>query len=328
MILTRAPLRLGLFGGGSDIPEFYRNNKGVCVSATIDKYIHLAMSRPQYDLFKIVYSEIELVKNVDDIKHNIIRETLKLYGITDKFELSSFADIPVRGTGLGSSSTFTVALAMGCVALKQLRSIVLPEHVKRYLAETACRIEIDMCHQPIGKQDQYAAAFGGLNKYIFNTDGHVDVEPVKLGCDVEKLESRMMLFYTGVVRNAEDILKSQFVGDKSIQYTKELVALAEESVQVLEQGNVDLFGEMLDTGWKYKKMINPLTSSSVIDHAYDLAKDRGAVGGKIVGAGGGGYLLLFCDPKFQQDVRESMEGLGYTQYSFKFENRGCEILYG
>jgi len=326
MILVKSPLRLSFFGGGSDIESFYSEHGGACLSTTIDKYIYIAANRPRplHDVLKIVYSVIEQVENVNEIKHDIVRETLKYFNINNRFELSTFADIPVKGTGLGSSSTFAVGLINACCALTKI------PFTQYQIAEIACKVEIELCKQPIGKQDQYAAAFGGLREYRFEKNGSVYVTNMEHAIapnTVRNLENNLMLFYTGVSRSASDILKNQFTSKESKTHTSQLVALVKDAQFELINNRVDNFGKLLDIGWMLKKQTNPQTTNQQIDRAYDIAKHCGALGGKIAGAGGGGYLLLYCQPQYRADVATALTEYGYKQFDFKFETGGCQVVY-
>ena len=323
MILARAPLRISFFGGGSDIPSYYNAGIGSVVSMAIDKYMHVAVNTPEHQIYKIVYSQIETTDNVDLIKHNIVRETLKALSNPGKFEMSVFADIPSKGTGLGSSSSLCVALIRGME--KQLHK----HFTKHEVAELASNIEINRCKEPIGKQDQYAAAFGGLNHYIFEPNG-VTVIPINASFDtISKLTNHGLLFYTGMQRKASDILKHQFDNPESSHWTREMVGMAHKARFLLEQGDVDSFIKMLDNAWEIKKVINPYVSNSELDDAYNEAKKLGVVGGKVLGAGGGGYLLLY--PKLDHPnpaiIIEAMRARGYKYFSFNMDTEGAKVVY-
>lgn len=323
MILARAPLRISFFGGGSDIPSFYEKGLGIVVSMAIDKYMHVAVNTPEHNIYKIVYSQIETTNDINLIKHNIVRETLKYLGNPGKFEMSVFADIPSKGTGLGSSSSLCVALIRGIE--KQLH-----KHFTKYeVAELASSIEIDKCKEPIGKQDQYAAAFGGLNQYIFEPGG-TTVIPINVSSDtISKLTNHGLLFYTGMQRKASDILKHQFDNPDARHWTREMVKMANDSLIMLEQGDVDSFIRLLDNAWEVKKTINPYVSNSELDDAYTEAKKLGVVGGKVLGAGGGGYLLLYpkLDHPNPSTIVWAMRQRGYQYFSFNMDTEGAKVVY-
>lgn len=321
MILVRSPLRISFFGGGSDIPEFYETSgQGMCLSMAINRYIHLAINTPLYDIFKIVYSVIEQVNNVDEIKHDIVRETLKYLHIDNRFEMSTFADIPVKGTGLGSSSSFAVGLIRGCIN----RDVT-----KHELAEMASMIEIEKCNEPIGKQDQYAAAFGGLNHFVFSKSG-VDCIPVRATSKtIEKLCDSSLLFFTGHHRDAKSILSKQFASPTSKALTQSLVEMSVQAKHMLIEGKLDLFAELMDSAWETKKQINPLSSTPTIDEAYEIAKKLGARGGKILGAGGGGYLyLIVTNEDRRRAILDAFErNFGYINYQFGIDTEGAKVVY-
>lgn len=321
MILVRSPLRISFFGGGSDIPEFYETSgDGMCLSMAINRYIHLAINTPLYDIFKIVYSVIEQVNNVNEIKHDIVRETLKYLHIDNRFEMSTFADIPVKGTGLGSSSSFAVGLIRGCID---------KEITKHEIAELASMIEIEKCNEPIGKQDQYAAAFGGINHFVFSKSG-VECLPVRATSKtIQKLCDSSLLFFTGNHRDAKSILSKQFNSPTSKTLTSSLVQMSVQAKQLLIEGKLDLFAELMDNAWEIKKQINPMATTSTIDEAYCLAKKLGAQGGKILGAGGGGYLyLIVMNEDRRQAILEALErNFGYINYQVGIDTEGAKVVY-
>jgi D-glycero-alpha-D-manno-heptose-7-phosphate kinase len=323
MILARAPLRISFFGGGSDIPSFYKAGIGGVVSMAIDKYMHVAINTPEHNVYKIVYSQIETTNSIEDIKHNIVRETLKKLTNPGKFEMSVFADVPSKGTGLGSSSSLCVAL------IRAMEKQLCKFHTKHEIAELASDIEINKCGEPIGKQDQYAAAFGGLNQYIFEPNG-TTVIPINASYEtISTLTHKGLLFYTGTQRKASDILKHQFDNPEANHWTRETVSMSHKARFLLEQGDVDSFIKMLDAGWEIKKLINPYVSNSEIDDAYKEAKKLGVVGGKVLGAGGGGYLLLYPDLNHHNPsiIIEAMRLRGFKYFSFNMDTEGAKVVY-
>jgi D-glycero-alpha-D-manno-heptose-7-phosphate kinase len=321
MIVSKTPLRVSFFGGGSDIPQFFEEHDGLCVSTTIDSYIYLAVNRCISKHLKVVYSELELETDIDNIKHDRVREILKHYRQKSNIEICSFSDIPTKGTGLGSSSTFTVGL------INAIHRILTNSDMdKKFLAELACYIEIDKCNQPIGKQDQYAAAYGGLNAYWFKKND-VEVQPIDIsfatGAD---LNSRLLFFNTGVNRLASSVLTEQVDNLKkktNIDYTKLVVDFAVESIKMLERNKLNEFGELLGQSWEIKKKLSSNVSNSDIDEMYHTALRNGAIGGKILGAGGGGYLMVYVPEKHQYKVISAMSK--YQKVDFKFDHKGSRI---
>lgn len=325
MILVKTPLRLSFFGGGSDLAAYYNQQPGFCLSTTIDQYMHTAVCETSYPGIRLVYSEIEHVDKVGDLKHDRVREALKMMGVKSNIEISSYAQIPTKGTGLGSSSTYTVGLLN---ALARLKDVPI---TKYDLAEAACDIEISKCNEPIGKQDQYAAAFGGFNSYTF-TPEHVDVSPVTISGDVlHQLNNNLLLFYTGVKRNASDILSEQSVNMKSDSYmvdkVQRMISYGRQALKSLYAGKVDDFGYLLGQAWALKKGLSSNITNSSIDEWYWEALTYGALGGKIAGAGGGGFLLLYVPLAKQYKVIQRMEQMGLKHFKFNFTDNGSEVVY-
>jgi D-glycero-alpha-D-manno-heptose-7-phosphate kinase len=327
MIVARAPFRISFAGGGSDLPSFYRQSGGAVVSTTIDKYIYIAIHPYFHNKLRIRYAKTEDVDRVEEIQHPLVRECLKMLGVAKEnqgrgMEIASFADVPA-GTGMGSSSAFTVCLLH---ALHGLRSHAISA---RQLAEQACDIEINRAGEPIGKQDQYASAFGGLNLIRFNKDESVEVEPIECPAGVKaELESQLMLFYIGQERPARSILveQSQNMTDKQkVTQVANMVELATELRKALEKGNVGGVGEILDKGWELKARLATGISNPVVDGKYRVAKEAGASGGKLLGAGGGGFLLLCCRPEKQAAVRTALREL--REMRFKMSEGGSQILH-
>ena len=285
MILAKAPLRVSFFGGGSDIPAHFAQWGGATISTAIDKYVYVAVMHTPHDHIKISYSKQELVTNVDDIQNEIVRNALKFFGIKSNIEITSFADIPTIGNGLGGSSAFT------CALIKALSAYLGYEYVNPYLiAKTACNIEIDMCGWKIGMQDQFASAFGGMNYIEYSNSGRVDVKRL----DTMAIENYMILIPTNVEHHAAKILDNINFEAKTFTI-RELARMAEmQSTQLV---NPFEYGLLLDSAWILKKQMSAEISSSDIDIMYDRCKDAGAYGAKLLGAGGGGYMLAITDSK-------------------------------
>ncbi len=322
MIITKTPFRVSLCGGGSDLPSFYEKNGGCVISTTIKKYMYI-LSHPSFEEMNTVlkYSKTEVVQDINDIKHPIFRECLKRENVSG-LEIASIADIP-QGTGLGSSSAFTVGLIRNLKCWK--REYISDEE----LAQAACDMEINFLKNPIGKQDQYAAAYGGLNYYQFNKDGTVFVEPIIMSADsYKKLEENLIMLYVGGEHSASRILKEQAknltsVADKE-NGQKRIVELTRELKYELEHNNVDAVGKILDENWKIKKTLANGISNSQLDKWYEKATNNGAIGGKILGAGGSGFFLFYVPKEKQEQFREAMSDL--PEMKFEFDHQGCTIM--
>ena len=322
MIITQTPLRMSFAGGGSDLPSFYRQFGGAVVSSTINKYIYVNVNKKFDDWIRVSYSRTEEVESVDKIEHPIVRAALQKLNIPGGLEITSIADIPSRGTGLGSSSSFTVGLLLA-----------LHAYGSRYrspgdLAEESCKVEIELCGEPIGKQDQYAAAYGGLNFYRFEPDDSVTVEPILCsGAKLHELQSSLITFYTGTTRAASSILADQSQQAQSNNGTqilmKRMTELAYELRVELDNGNIGALGEILDAGWRLKREVHPGVSNSAIDDWYATAKRAGAVGGKLLGAGGGGFLTFFAPPERHEEIRKS---LGLREIDLCLDRSGSRVL--
>ncbi|MDI6856228.1 MAG: galactokinase [Candidatus Thermoplasmatota archaeon] len=323
MIITRTPSRITFGGGGTDLPSYYSKYSGFLVSAAVNKYVYINL----HDIFidKIIahYSKSEMVNNVDELRHPIIREALKLTGVTKRIEVGSMSDIPARA-GLGSSGSFTVGL------LKALH-IYKKEHIlPNQLAEEACKIEIDILKEPVGKQDQYIAAFGGITAFTFSKDGHVTVVPLRLSSDVLlDLEENLLLFFTGFLRKSHSVLEHQDILTKSddvsmINSLHEIKKIGIECKKALEQGNTVKFGELLDIHWQSKKARSKGMSNPKIDRWYDIAMKHGAVGGKLVGGGGGGFLMFYAKDK--DKLRKAMAEQKLCEVRFSFDFEGSKVL--
>ncbi len=323
MIITKTPFRVSLCGGGSDLPSFYEENGGCVISTTIKKYMYIT-SHPAFDrkTTTLKYSKTEIVNNLADINHPIFRECLKqekLQGL----EITSIADVP-QGTGLGSSSAFTVGLIKNLKCHK--REFISEEE----LAEAACHMEIDVLKNPIGKQDQYAAAFGGLNYYQFNKDGSVYVEPILMSKEaLNKLESNLLMLYVGGEHNASAILKEQsqnMISDEEKQAKQKMIVdLTHKLKYELEHNNVDYVGEVLHQNWLIKKTLAQGISNPDFDKIYDRALANGASGGKILGAGGSGFFLFYVPQAKQKQFRAAMHDL--TEMEFEFDHQGSTVIF-
>src|SRR6476660_6377325 len=324
MIITRSPLRISLGGGGTDLPSYYREHGGFLIAAAIDKYVYINVHRRFVEGFLLKYSALEEAATIDDIKHPIIREALRLVEIQERnLEITSMADIPA-GTGLGSSGSFTTALLKALHALK--KNLVHPAE----LAEQACCIELEKLGEPIGKQDQYIAAFGGITCFKFLPDGRVQASPLNVPEEtLLELEDNLLLFFTGYARSASKILQEQH--DKSTQSDEAMLEnldfvkeLGRQSQRALEGDNLREFARLLDVHWRRKKERSAIMSNEFINDSYDVAMASGALGGKLIGAGGGGLLMFYAEEKAR--LREAMSVRGLTEVRFRFEPEGTKIL--
>ena len=324
MIITRSPLRISLGGGGTDLPSYYREHGGFVLSAAIDKYVYIALHQTFVEDLIIKYSRMERVKSLDEIQHPLIREALKLTGHKPVgLEIASMSDIPA-GTGLGSSGSFLTALLE---ALHLNNKTIVPKHE---LAEQACYIEIERLGEPIGKQDQYIAAFGGITGFDFRCDDTVAVNPLKLSSEtIANLEDNLMLFYTGYTRSASDILREQDAKSKdhdqtmidNLHFVKEL---GMETRQAFEGGDLRRFAEIMQIHWKHKKKRSNNMSNSTIDECYELACRNGALGGKLIGAGGGGFLMFYTEDKTR--LRHAMREAGVREVRMRFDFQGTTLV--
>ena len=321
MIITKTPFRVSFCGGGSDMANFYEKYGGCVLSTSINKYCYISI-HPYFNEKQTLlkYSENELVDEIDQIKHSIFRQVLKdmhIHGV----EITSTADIP-GGTGLGSSSTFTVGLlnTLSCYKGKFVS--------KDKLAKLACEVEIEKLGNPIGKQDQYGAALGGLNYIKFNQDGSVSHEPILMeGTTYKKLQKNLLMFYTGTTRSANTILAEQTKNITSEDKAKNLLkmcGLAKDMKVALENNDISSFGKILDEGWQLKKELASGIANPAIDEAYKIAMKNGALGGKLLGAGGGGFLLFYCEEEKQEQLKKA---LGLRELDFTFERDGTSVIY-
>ena len=324
MIITRSPLRITLGGGGTDLPSYYLQHGGFLIAAAIDRYVYITIHQTFIDELIVKYSKLERVMTLDELEHPIVREALRLVDQSPRaLEITSMADIPA-GTGLGSSGSFTTALLKALHALK--RNLIHP----RELAEQACHIEIDLLKEPIGKQDQYIAAYGGITCFHFREDGSVDAAPLKIDEEIKhNLEDSLVMFFTGYSRKAGSILKEQ--DDKTKKADHDMVQnlhfvkeLGLRSQSALETGDLDGFGKLMDEHWQHKKRRSGGMSNPQIDEWYELAMKSGATGGKLIGAGGGGFLLFHARDKAK--LRHAMIGAGMREVRFRFDYEGTKIV--
>lgn len=324
MIITRSPLRISLGGGGTDLPSYYRKHAGFVLSAAINKYVYIAINEAFRPRIILKYSQQEDVEQIDQIQHPIFREALRLTGVTGpNLEIVSLSDIPA-GTGLGSSGSFTTALLRALHTLK--RNFVPP----RELAEQACHLEIDVLKEPVGKQDQYISAFGGITCFEFLPDDRVVARPLKIPAEaLANLEDSLLLFFTGSSRAASEILRDQEMRTcegtsdmlENLHYTKQL---GKESCDALVGGDLRKFAEIMHVHWEHKKKRSSGMSSGQIDEMYDLARKNGALGGKLVGAGGGGFLLFYTEDKAR--LRSAMRGAGLREVRIQFDFGGTSVM--
>ena len=320
MIITQTPLRLSFLGGGTDFEDYYKVEGGAVLSAAIDKNVYVIVKERFDDMIYINYSKKEIVDDVGRLEHDLVREAMKLTGVKKGIEITTLADIPADGTGLGSSSSITVGLLQ---ALYTYRGEIATQ---RDLADKACHIEIERLHKPIGRQDQYIAAFGNMRFISFNGKG-IEVENIELAPELKrKLESCLLLFYTGISRKADTILSEQKDNIKqNSEMLGELKELAYEAKKLLLQGELDKFGEAIHRGWELKRRFASRISSSAIDEIYDAARKAGAIGGKITGAGGGGFFLFYCPVEKQARVREVLGRL--KELPFRFQGDGSKVIF-
>ena len=325
MIITRSPLRITLGGGGTDLPSYYGEHGGFLIAAAIDKYVYVTVMRPFTPGIFLKYSKLEHVDAVDDVRHPIIREAIRMIGLkTPQIEITTLADIPA-GTGLGSSGSFTTALVKALYAHR--RHFLHPNE----LAELACEIEIGRLHEPIGKQDQYIAAYGGVTCFTFHSDEKVEAEPARISMEaLFNLEDNLLLFFSGYSRSAGTILADQQA--RTQQHDQEMLAnlhyvkeLGLRSRQALEHGDTALFGELMHEHWEHKKRRSGGMSNPQIDEWYELGRSNGAIGGKLVGAGGGGFLMFYAED--HRRLRAAMGRVGLEEVRFRFDFEGTKVLF-
>jgi len=325
MIIARAPLRVTFGGGGTDVPSYYREHGGFLIAAAIDKYVFVTVMRPFTPGIFLKYSKLEHTSTVDEVQHPIIREALRMLEFeTPQIEITTLAEIPA-GTGLGSSGSFTTALLKALYNFR--RRLLHPDE----LAAMACDLEINRLKEPIGKQDQYIAAYGGITCFRFHADERVEAFPLKISNEtVYDLEDNLLLFFTGYSRSASDILKDQVVRTRNLDremianlhYVKELGLRCQEA---LESGNTFLFGQLMHEHWEHKKKRSGGMTNSQIDNWYEAALNNGAIGGKLVGAGGGGFLMLYTED--HRRLRRAMAEAGLDEVRFRFDFQGTKVLF-
>ncbi|MBN1143064.1 MAG: GHMP kinase [Bacteroidales bacterium] len=323
MIITRTPFRISFVGGGSDLEAFYSRHAGAVLSTSINKYMYISSHRFFFPgQVRVKYSVTETVNSIDELKHPLLREAMRKTGVTHGIEISSIADIP-SGTGMGSSSSFTVGLLHCLYAVK--REYVTHEQIAR----EACEIEIDILGEPIGKQDQYAAAFGGLNIIHFQQNGDVRVEPLYIKNEVyQKLQENLLMFYVGNQRKASDILSEQKKNASQIEkfnVLKSMVLLVHDLRNCLYSEKLDDFGKILHENWILKQKLASQITNSQIDDIYEAGRQAGAVGGKLLGAGGGGFMLFYCEKEKQEKLIDKLKPL--EMFNFAFEREGSKIIH-
>ncbi len=325
MLIVRSPLRISLGGGGTDLPSYYEKNEGFLITAAINKFVYLTMHENFEDEILVKYSKTEKTRNADEIRHPIFRECIKLLGLQDEsFEIQSMADIPA-GTGLGSSSSFTTAL-LKCLHEYKGELVDTEE-----LAREACEIEMVRLREPIGKQDQYIAAYGGIRAMWFRKDGSVDVETLNMTREtLYNLEDNLVLYFTGFERSASQILKEQDektkASDSGMKQNLDMVKqMGLDSKAAFEKGKLRDFADIMNHHWEIKKKRSTAMSNPRIDEWYEHAMKNGALGGKLIGAGGGGFLMFYSEDKVR--LREAMLGSGLKEVRFRFENQGTRLIY-
>lgn len=324
MIISRTPLRISFVGGGTDIASFYRREPGMVISTAIDKYVYINVNKKFDRKIRVSYSQTEIVDHVDQLKHELVREALKMVGLQEGVEVTSISDVPAQGTGLGSSSSYTVGL------LNALYAFTGQMVGADRLAREACEIEIERCRKPIGKQDQYIAAHGGTQRIQFHSDETVFATPLIFPPGIkERLEQHLVLLYTGITRSANEVLEEQNSNalSSAICFAKlqQMRNQVDALIEVISHGPLEGFGEILHQGWELKRSLASRISSSRIDEWYQCARRHGAIGGKLLGAGGGGFLLLFAPPEKREAVLRSLPEL--RMVPFRFEPQGSRIVF-
>ena len=321
MIITQTPLRVSLAGGGTDLKAFYDIESGKTISLAIDKYVFVIVSQRFDAKIYVNYTKKEIVDHVDELQHELVREAMRITGLSNGVEVTMLADIPSEGSGLGSSSSLTVGL-LNAFHIYEGRQVTAEQ-----LAREACQIEIDLCGKPIGKQDQYIAAYGGIHEFEYWSNGTVDVRRIKISpADSRRLGAELMLFYTDITRKSAEILteqRSQTVAN--VEFLRQLKHGVPQVMTALESGRLDLIGDVLDHSWTLKKKLANNISNRGIDEMYQLALSAGATGGKIAGAGGGGFLLLYV-PRHRQDaVRNALHT--YREFPWLLEQDGSKVIF-
>lgn len=323
MIITRTPLRVSFFGGGTDYPVWYEKYGGAVLSTAIDKYCYITIRNfpPFFDArTRIVWSKIELKNEVEEIEHPAVKGVMKFFGIKNGLEIHHMGDLPAR-SGLGASSSFTVGLING---LSALNGTTLD---KGKLVSDAIHVERNIIGENVGSQDQVAAAFGGFNKIVFHKNHSIQVIPLNIHADVQKgLEDHLLLFFTGLSRSASEIASAQIKNTPNKEKElKAMYAMVDTAIAFLERGDLDSFGRMLHESWQLKRSLSDVISTSHIDAIYDAAREAGALGGKLLGAGGGGFMLIYADPFMHSKIKERLKSL--LNVPFKFEKAGSEVIY-
>ena len=321
MIIVQTPLRVSLFGGGTDFPKYFEENGGCVLSTAIDKYIFVTIKERFDDKLRIGYTKTEMVDDVSEISHELIREALKKTNITKGVEVTTMGDIPSEGSGLGSSSTVTVGSLQAMYTLRG--DLVSADR----LAQEACEIEIDILGKPIGVQDQYIAAFGGLRFIEFSPDGQITAQRLKLAPDlIRALNDELLLFFTGVTRSSATILTEQKSNiENRIEILSSIKQIAQIAKDELLKGNIEAIGDCLHESWSLKRQLASRISNDSIDDLYQVARDSGALGGKITGAGGGGFILLFCPYQKQKKLRSALSKL--QELPFNLEQDGSKVIF-
>ena len=323
MIITRTPFRISFFGGGTDYPVWYEKHGGAVLSTAIDKFCYITCRNfpPFFDArTRIVWSKIELRNDVEEIEHPAVKGVMKFFEIKDGLEIHHAADLPAR-SGLGASSSFTVGLLNAIHALQGKTS------GKGQLVSEAIHVERHVIGESVGSQDQVAVAFGGFNKIVFNKDRSIEVMPLDIRPEVLKgLEDRLLLFFTGLSRSASEIAAAQIENTPNKEKElKAMHAMVDKAAAFLEDGNLDAFGKMLHESWQLKRSLTDVISTPHIDAIYDAAREAGALGGKLLGAGGGGFMLIYADPSKHATIKERLKSLLHVP--FKFEKTGSEVIY-
>jgi D-glycero-alpha-D-manno-heptose-7-phosphate kinase len=325
MIVSRAPVRFSLGGGGTDLPSYSREHGGYVVAAAVDKFVFVCVARRFQDTIRVAYSESETVESVEQLRHRIFKEALKMTSLLKGLELHSLADVPAN-TGLGSSSSFTVALLNGLHAYK--REYIPVEQ----LAREACELEIEKLGEPIGKQDQYISAYGGVSAMTFNPDGSVHVERLALRDEViDELESNLVIYYSGVERSASAVLKEQAKTivqnkDDAVRRMHRIKALGHDTKKILLSGQIDTYGEMLHEHWTNKRKLAVNMADGSIDEHYEAARKAGAIGGKLMGAGGGGFFMFYVRAADRRRVHDTLASRGLQPMRFRFDFDGARIM--
>ncbi len=324
MIITRSPFRISLGGGGTDLPSYYSKRGGFFVSGAVDKYVHIAVNpRFEQDSIRVSYSKTEIVDDASRLEHPLVREGLEVVGIRKGIEIVSVADAPAA-TGLGSSGSFCVGL------LRALHAYLQEERSSQFIAEEAVNIAMTRLKEPSGKQDEYVASFGGIRSYEVDRDGEVRVQPLKLSThSLAELEANIMMYYTGITRSSASVLSKQktaIEGSSGLEKMDRIKEIGLKVKDALAAGDLTRFGELLDEHWKVKRGVVSAMSNDRIDHWYDVAKRNGALGVKLCGAGGGGFLMVYCE-NGRSKLRDAMTKEGLVEHRFRFEPEGCKIIH-